>query len=176
MEELEKEETTTTITEEAALLKEYKKLQENSVSKEKYDADMKELRDKNELYLKAITEGGKVDTPRDDSGSIEDAISNMSKFKGTNLDYWKEMTSAIDKTLKAIPEKDIINSIGSDGLDEILKVNEGMKQMVEDANGDPDYFRVLYKNRIQDSAPRISSQIEKAGSLATYLTEMQNKK
>lgn len=162
--------------EEAVMLQEYQKLKENSVSKEKYEADIKELKDKNELYLKAITEGGKVDTPRDDSGSIEDAISNVSKFKGTNLDYWKEMTSAIDKTLKAIPEKDIINSIGSDGLDEILKVNEGMKQMVEDANGDPDYFRVLYKNRIQDSAPRISSQIEKAGSLATYLTEMQNKK
>ena len=162
--------------EEAVMLQEYQKLKENSVSKEKYEADIKELKDKNELYLKAITEGGKVDTPRDDSGSIEDAISNLSKFKGTNLDYWKEMTSAIDKTLKAIPEKDIINSIGSDGLDEILKVNEGMKQMVEDANGDPDYFRVLYKNRIQDSAPRISSQIEKAGSLATYLTEMQNKK
>lgn len=173
MEELEKEETTTAITEEAALLKEYKKLQENSVSKEKYDADMKELRDKNELYLKAITEGGKVDTPRDDSGSIEDAIAELSKFKGTNLDYWQKMTSAIDKTLQSIPEREITNSIGSDGLEELIKVNEGMKQMVEDANGDADYFRTLYNHRVKDSAPRISAQIEKAGGVGNYFIEQQ---
>lgn len=173
MEELEKEETTTAITEEAALLKEYKKLQENSVSKEKYDADMKELRDKNELYLKAITEGGKVDTPRDDSGSIEDAIAELSKFKGTNLDYWQKMTSAIDKTLQSIPEREITNSIGSDGLEELIKVNEEMKQMVEDANGDADYFRTLYNHRVKDSAPRISAQIEKAGGVGNYFIEQQ---
>lgn len=169
------QEVSTANQEEAVLLKEYKKLQENSVSKEKYEADIKELREKNDLYLKAITEGGKVDTPRDDSGSIEDAIVNLSNFKGTNLDYWQKMTAAIDKTIHSMSEKDIINSIGSDGLDELIKVKEGMKKMVDDANGDPDYFRVLYKNRIQDSAPRISSEIERAGSLASYLTN-QNKK
>ena len=159
--------------EESVLLDEYKKLQENSVSKEKYEADIKELKDKNELYLKAITEGGKVDTPRDDSGRIEDAIADLSKFKGTNLEYWQKMTTAIDKTLKTIPEREITNAIGSDGLEELIKVNEGMKQMVEDSNGDADYFRTLYNHRVKDSSPRISAAIEKAGGVGNYFIEQQ---
>lgn len=162
--------------EESALLKEYKKLQESTVSKEKYDHDVKELKEKNALYLKAITEGEKIETSEDDSGSIQDAIADLSKFKGTNLEYWQKMNKAIDKAIASLPENEINRMIGSDGLDEIIKVNEGMKQMVEDSNGDADYFRTLYKARVQDSAPRISSEIEKAGGIGNYLENLQNKK
>lgn len=155
--------------EESALLKEYKKLQENSVSREKYEADIKALEEKNKIYLKAITEGGKVDTSREDSGSVVDTISELSKFKGTNLDYWKKTTKAIDQTMKALGQEAIAKTIGADGLEELIEVNEGMKQMVEDAQDDPDYFRTLYKKRVEDSAPRISAEIEKAGGLVNYL-------
>lgn len=156
--------------EESVLLKEYQKLQENSVSKEKYEADMKALREKNELYLKAITEGAQVDVDSDkDSGSVVDTISELSKFKGTNLDYWKKTTKAIDQTIKALGNEVITKTIGADGLEELVEVNQEMKKMVNDAQDDPDYFRTLYKARVQDSAPRISAEIEKAGGLVNYL-------
>ena len=43
------------------------------------------MKDKNALYLKAITEGSKVEPSVEDSGSIQDAIADISKFKGTNF-------------------------------------------------------------------------------------------
>ena len=151
------------------ILDEYKKLKENSVSKEKYEKDMAVLKEKNEMYLKAITEGSKVDLPNSDSKSLQETIADLSKFKGTNLEYWQKTNAAIDKILKEVPEQEIIRVTGSEGLDELIKVNEGMKKMVEDAHGDPDYFRTLYGNRVKDSATRISSEIEKAGNLFSYL-------
>ena len=158
------------IKEESVLLKEYQKLQENTVSKEKYEADIKALKEKNELYLKAITEGEKVDVnSEEDSGSVVDTISELSKFKGTNLDYWKKTTKAIDQTIKALGNEVITKTIGADGLEELVEVNQEMKKMVNDAQDDPDYFRTLYKARVQDSAPRISAEIEKAGGLVNYL-------
>ena len=161
------------LNEEAVLLKEYKKLQENTVSKEKYEADIKALKEKNELYLKAITEGEKVDTQSEDSGSVVDTISELSKFKGTNLDYWKKTTKAIDQTIKALGNEAIAKSIGADGLEELIEVNQEMEQMVEDSQDDPDYFRTLYKARVQDSAPRISAEIEKTGGLVGYFSKKQ---
>lgn len=172
MEELENKE----LKEESVLLNEYKKLQENSVSKEKYEADIKALQEKADLYLKAITEGSKVETPSEDSGSVVDTISELSKFKGTNLDYWKKTTKAIDQTLKALGNEAIAKAIGNEGLEELVEVNEGMKKMVKDSQDDPDYFRTLYKARVQDSTPAISAQIEKAGGLVNYLEQQSNKK
>lgn len=155
--------------EESVLLKEYKKLQENTVSKEKYEADIKALKEKNDLYLKAITEGEKVDVPsEEDSDNVYDIISKISKFKGTNLDYWKLVTKAIDPTIKALGGEAVTKAIGTDGLEEILKVKEGMREMVANSQDDPDYFRTLYKARVKDSAPNISAAIEKSGGLVDY--------
>lgn len=170
-EEMQNEPESASVKEEAAILKEYQKLKENSVSKEQYERDIKELKDKNELYLKAITEGGEVDAPRDDSGSVTDTISELSKFKGTNLDYWKKTTKAIDQTIKTLGNEEISKVIGADGLDELIEVNEGMKQMVKDSHDDPDYFRTLYNRYVKDDAPRISSEIERAGGLVNYFNK-----
>lgn len=159
--------------EENALLQEYKKLQANSVPKEQYEKDIAELRKKNAIYLKAITEGSQVDPPTDDSISVNDAIADISKFRGTNLEYWQKMTTTIDKVLSSMPGSEITKITGPDGLEEIVKVNEGMKQLVKDSNGDSDYFRGLYKNRVTDSAPRISTEIEKAGGLVNYFNQKQ---
>ena len=155
--------------EEQVLLQEYKKLQENTVSKEKYEHDINELKEKNKLYLNAITEGKEIEVAQQNTGSLEDAIVDLSKFKGTNLQYWEKTSSAIDRMLKEMPEAEITKITGTEGLEELVKVNEGMKQMVKDANGDPDYFRALYKSRVKDDAPRISAEIEKAGGLFNYL-------
>ena len=171
MENLENE-----VVEEQTLLDEYNKLKENSVSKEVYEREIKALKDKNALYLKAITEGGKVEpSEEDNSGNIQDVIADISSFKGTNLEYWQKMTKATDQALKSLPQQEIEKMIGSDGLEELVKVNEGMKKMVEDSKGDPDYFRTLYKARVQDSAPRISSDIEKVGGVVNYFGKNQNK-
>lgn len=173
---MEEEVKDTSLDEEKVLLQEYKKLQENTVSREKYEADIKALKEKNELYLKAITEGDKVDVPSDkDSGSVVDTISELSKFKGTNLDYWKKTTKAIDQTIKALGNEEVTKAIGSDGLEELIEVGEAMKSMVSDAKDDPDYFRTLYKLRVKDSAPQISAQIEKSGGLVGYF-DKQNRK
>lgn len=162
------EETTNNLEEEKVLLEEYKKLKENTVSREKYEKDLNELKEKNKMYLDAITEGKKIDVQADDNVSLSKKIENLTKFRGTNLEYWKETCSAIDSVLKEMPESEIMKVTGPEGLDELIKVNEGMKQMVADSNGDPDYFRTLYKQRVQDSAPRISAEIEKAGSVFNY--------
>ena len=165
-----------TLNEESALLKAYKNLEANSVSKEVYDKKVKELEDKNKLYLKAITEGERVeaDNAKDDV-SLEDRIKELSKFKGTNLEFWKEMTSAIDSMLTSMPESEIVKITGSEGLEEMIKVNEGMKAMVKDSNGNPDMFRTLYKDRVMESSPRIGSEIEKNGGLTNYLLNKQQK-
>lgn len=162
------EETTNNLEEEKVLLEEYKKLKENTVSREKYEKDLNELKEKNKMYLDAITEGKKIDVQADNNVSLSKKIENLTKFRGTNLEYWKETCSAIDSVLKEMPESEIMKVTGPEGLDELIKVNEGMKQMVADSNGDPDYFRTLYKQRVQDSAPRISAEIEKAGSVFNY--------
>lgn len=161
--------------EESALLKAYKNLQATSVSKEKYDKDIADLKEKNEIYLKAITEGGDVDTePADGCDDISNIIADISNFKGTNLEYWQKMSKAIDKVLKTLPEDEIITITGPEGLEEIVKVNESMKKMVDDADGNPDMFRTLYSQRVNDSAPKISAAINSAGSLVNYL-QNQNK-
>lgn len=174
MEEKELMEGVTPNEEEAVLLKEYKKLQESTVSKEKYEKDIQALKEKNEMYLRAITEGDKVDAPsEEDSGSVYDTIDSLSKFKGTNLEYWKQTTKAIDQTVKALGNEAITKAIGSDGLEELIEVKEVMSQMVHDSQDDPDYFRTLYKARVKDSTPNISASIEKAGGLVDYFKKQQ---
>lgn len=168
-----KTEEVTANVEEMAILKEYKKLQQNSVSKEKYEKDIQELKEKNSIYLKAITEGSDYDTTSDESINVIDAIEDISKFKGTNLEYWKKMTKTIDAVLRETPESEITPITSAEGLEEIIKVNETMKDLVNKSNNDPDYFRTLYKNRVTDSAPRISSEIEKHGGLVSYFEQKQ---
>lgn len=160
--------------EEQALLKAYKELQAGTVSKEQYEKDIAELKEKNAIYLKAITEGSQVDTPSNDSSvKLTDAIAGISNFKGTNLQYWQEMSPIIDRVLTDLPEAEITKIAGTGGLEEIVKVNEAMKQMAKDANNDPDYFRTLYRQRVTDSSPKISADIEKFGGLVNYFNEKQ---
>lgn len=169
--------TNNSLDEEKVILKEYKKLQDNSISKEKYEKDLKELKDKNELYLKAITEGASINADSEnDDFDLHKGISDISKFKGTNLEYWKHMTKISDNLLKTLPESEITKIAGADGIEEIVKVNTIMKQMVNDSNGDADYFRTLYKQRVNDSTPRISADIEKEGGLINYLQKNNTKK
>ena len=95
--------------EESILLAEYKKLQANTVSKDKYEKDIAELKEKNKLYLNAITEGQKVDIPSENKDvNVVDAINDISKFRGTNLEYWQKMTTTIDKVLQTLPDEEII--------------------------------------------------------------------
>ena len=173
---MEEKELNSELKEEKVLLDEYKRLQENTVSKEKYEKDIAELKEKNQIYLDAITNGKSVDIDTREDSSLEDQIKDLSKFKGTNLEYWAKMTSAVDKMLKTTPEAEITRVTGTDGLEELIRVNEGMKQMVQDADGDPDYFRTIYKQRVKDSSPQISAEIEKAGGVYNYLSKQQNKK
>lgn len=166
---MENEEVAANLEEEKNILDEYQKLKENSVPIEKYKQDVEALKEKNQLYLKAITEGARVSTDNDEDISLNERIKKLSKFKGNNLEYWAETTKAIDQLFKQMKEEDISAITGQDGLDELLEVRDGMRRMVEDADGDPDYFIKLYKQRVKDSAPRISAEIEKAGGLVNYL-------
>lgn len=166
---MENEEVAANLEEEKNILDEYQKLKENSVPIEKYKQDVEALKEKNQLYLKAITEGARVSTDNDEDISLNERIKKLSKFKGNNLEYWAETTKAIDQLFKEMKEEDISAITGQDGLDELLEVRDGMRRMVEDADGDPDYFIKLYKQRVKDSAPRISAEIEKAGGLVNYL-------
>lgn len=169
------EEAKNNLEEEKTILQEYQRLKDSTVSKEKYEKDIAELKEKNKIYLDAIANGSSVGTEEVDKTSLEEKILELSKFKGTNLDYWTKVTSAIDKVLTQMPEQEILKVTGAEGLDELIKVNEGMRQMVNDSNGDPDLFRTLYKQRVQDSAPRVSAEIEKAGGVANYIANQSKK-
>lgn len=165
---MEKEKENENLEEESALLKAYKNLEENSVSKEKYEKDMAELREKNNLYLKAITEGSKVDSTSE-SIDLQKEIQDLSEFKGTNLQYWTKTCKAIDETLKKMDRETIEKMIGYEGLEELIKVNEGMKSMVEQADGDPAMFRAIYNRKVKESSPKLAAEIEKSGGLVGYL-------
>ena len=155
---------------EATILEEYQKLKASSVSREQYEADLKAEKERSALYLKAITEGGKVDTPTDNnSESLQEGIVKMSKFKGTNLEYWQKMTPLIDRVIKEVPQSEITKVTGQDGLEGMIRVNEGMKKLVKQSDGDPDTFKTLYKRYVNDSSPKISADIESAGGLVSYL-------
>ena len=60
--------------EESAILKAYKELEANSVPREKYEKDVAALKEKNDIYLKAITEGDKVELPSDDGKTLKESI------------------------------------------------------------------------------------------------------
>ncbi len=161
--------TTEDVKEESALMKAYQTLQKNSVSKEKYEKDIAELKEKNQIYLQAITEGKEIDLPEENCDNVQDIIADISKFKGTNLEYWQKMTNAIDQVLRVMPEEEITAITGPEGLDEIVKVNESMKKIVKDSDGNPGLFRTIFEQRVSDSAPKISAAINSAGSLVNYL-------
>ena len=78
------------LTDEETLLKKYQELKANSISKEQYDKDVADLKEKNKLYLQAITEGAPIpkdDEKSDKEDSLEDRIAESNKFKGTNLEF-----------------------------------------------------------------------------------------
>lgn len=163
--------------EEAGILEAYKQLQASTVSKEQYEKEMALLKEKNAMYLKAITEGSKVNTSETiDSVKLEDSVADMSKFKGTNLEYWQKMTPIIDKTLETVPDDVLESMISQEGIDELIKVNTVMKQLVEKADGSAGYFRTLYDGRVAESSNKISSEIDRSGNLVKYLMDTQNKK
>ena len=113
--------------------------------------------------------------PTEKEYDIPEHIAKLNKFKGTNLEYWKQTTELTDKILTTMPKADIIKVTGDKGLESLIKVNEGMKQMVKDSNDNPDMFRSLYRARVIDSAPNISANIESAGGLVNYLQQQNNK-
>lgn len=160
-----------TLEEESALLKELKKLQENSVPKDQYEKDLKAEKEKADMYLQAIVQGNTVDAPETDSKSLEEMIKESNDFKGTNLEFWTKQTKLIDKVLKEVPDNEISTIAGDDGIENIVKVNSVMKDLVKKADGDPDYFISLYNNRVRESSPTIASDINKAGSLINYLSQ-----
>lgn len=159
--------------EESALLQAYKNLQETSVSKDVYEKKVAELEEKNKIYLDAITQGNKIDVETGDF-NLTSEIEKMSGFKGTNLEYWKKMNPIIDHIIKEVPESEIVNIAGAEGLDEMIKTNEYMKAMVDQSNDNPDMFNTLFRQKVLDSNTRMSSQIEKQGGLYAYF-ESQNK-
>lgn len=162
--------------EEKVLLEEFKKYKENSVSKEKYEKDLKAQKERADLYLDAIVNGKEVDTSSNDNVSLEEKVREISKFKGTNLDFWTKMTSAVDTLLNEMPQQEILKITGEDGLEELIKVNEGMKQMVKDSNKNPDAFLTYYNTRVAEGSQRMGNAIESAGGIYNYLSKNQAKK
>lgn len=150
------------------LLEKYQELKESSISKEQYEKDIKELKEKNNLYLNAIISGKKNDIPEDNI-PLDKQIEDLTNFRGTNLEYWEKTTTAIDKMLKSYPKKEIAKTIKRSGLDELIKVNEGMKYIISKSDGNSDQFINNYNNLVEESSEIIASEINEAGSLVNYL-------
>ena len=124
-----------------------KKLQENSVPKDKYEALEKQNK---ELWETAINGGGKSKgTPQ--KATIEDLREELYGSKRhpmTNLEYWTKTMDLRDMVMESgavdpmVPSGNKVQATANDFLvaDNIAKT---MKELIKQADGDPDLFNSL---------------------------------
>ena len=146
--------------EDKTLLEAYNELKENSISKKEYDRVLK----RNEDLTQALIRNDKLE---DDDKPKE---SNMAKIKRltnelysdkredmTNLEYCQKTVELRD-TIIAEGGRDPFLPTSGENKDSYAnqqtaeKVANGLKKMVEDANGSPEAFNSLYQARVEDVA------------------------
>ena len=158
---LDQQQQTEVAPEDKTLLEAYNELKENSISKKEYDRVLK----RNEDLTQALI--------RNDKLNIEDQEpkeSNMAKIKRLTNELYsnnREDMTNLDYCQKTVELRDAI--IAEGGRDPFLptsgenkdsyanqqtaeKVANGLRKMVEDANGSPEAFNSLYQARVEDVA------------------------
>lgn len=152
------------------LLEAYNELKENSISKKEYERVLK----RNEDLTQALIKNDKLD--KDD----EPKEPNMAKIKRLTNELYSDKRGSmtnLEYCQKTVELRDAI--IAEGGRDPFLptsgenkdsyanqqtaeKVANGLRKMVDDANGSPEAFNSLYQARVEDIAlPRRNNYLRR---------------
>lgn len=134
-----------------------KELKENSVEKGKYDT----LKAENKKLLDALVNGSDIDT----ESSQPELKSRLEYYKAykenkfnTDLDYWTNFLNLREATIKEYGKDPLVT--GNYGLtpegekvepaygeqEAMDNLCNGIAQMIDEADGDPNVFRILFES------------------------------
>lgn len=128
---------------------------ENDELKENFEKLQKDYsKDKKNYFDKVINNGTLTDNqPKFTSQDIQNMVNDISKGDLSNLEFWQTALKLSD-AWKENYGKNLFNKSGK-REDEIIanRVEETMRKMVQESNGNPDSFRILYNSWVEDSNP-----------------------
>ena len=129
---------------------------ENEALKEKYEKLEKNYtKDKNDYFNKVINSGTMKpnDTKKYTEDDIKKLVNEISKKEMSNLDFWQTALELSD-AWQEVKGKNLFNERGNNE-DEAssIRVKTLLKNMVEESEGRPDTFRILYDKYVVDTNP-----------------------
>lgn len=135
-------------------------LKQNSVDKARYES----LRQENKKLLDALVNGGQLDAgaikeePKEDIKTLRDRV--FKKENQSNLEYWTNVLALRDRLLEEgqedpfVPQGRKIQATVQD-YEAAQRVADGMKSLVEYANGNNEVFISEYQRRVRDTSKTI---------------------
>ncbi len=146
--------------EDKTLLEAYNDLKENTVSKKEYERVLK----RNEDLTQALIKNDRLEEDNEPKESNPDKIKRLTnelysdkRESMSNLEYCQKTTELRDAII-AEGGRDPFLPTSGDNKDSYAnqqtaeKVANGLKQMVKDADGNPEAFNALFQARVEDSA------------------------
>lgn len=135
-------------------------LKQNSVDKARYES----LRQENKKLLDALVNGGQLDAdvikeqPKEDIKTLRDRV--FKKENQSNLEYWTNVLALRDRLLEEgqedpfVPQGRKIQATVQD-YEAAQRVADGMKSLVDYANGNNEVFISEYQRRVRDTSKTI---------------------
>ena len=135
-------------------------LKQNSVDKVRYES----LKKENRKLLDALVNGGQLDAdaikeqPKEDIKTLRDRVFN--KENQSNLEYWTNVLALRDRLLEEgqedpfVPQGRKIQATVQD-YEAAQRVAEGMRNLVDYANGNNEVFLSEYQRRVRDTSKTI---------------------
>ena len=135
-------------------------LKQNSVDKVRYES----LKKENRKLLDALVNGGQLDAdaikeqPKEDIKTLRDRVFN--KENQSNLEYWTNVLALRDRLLEEgqedpfVPQGRKIQSTMQD-YEAAQRVADGMRNLVDYANGNNEVFLSEYQRRVRDTSKTI---------------------
>ena len=135
-------------------------LKQNSVDQASHDS----LKQENKKLLDALVNGGQLDAdaikeqPKEDIQTLRDRVFN--KENQSNLEYWTNVLALRDRLLEEgqedplVPQGRKIQATVQD-YEAAQRVAEGMRNLVDYANGNNEVFLSEYQRRVRDTSKTI---------------------
>lgn len=142
------------------LLEQFNKLKDTMVPKEKFD----QVSNRNKQLSEAIAnnmqeqeEARKQEEPKPDVSQLRAELYGDKRSDMTNLDYIRKSLELRDAVIESGGRDPFLPTGGNDkdsleAHNTANKVANGLKQLVEQANGDPVAFNALYQANVEEVA------------------------
>lgn len=140
------------------LLEQFNKLKDTMVPKEKFD----QVSSRNKQLSEAIAnnmqeqeEARKQEEPKPDASQLREELYGDKRSDLTNLDYISKTLELRDAILESGGRDPFLPTGGNDkdsleAHNTANKVANGLKQLVEQSNGDPVAFNALYQANVEE--------------------------